>query len=389
MHRSQDDSLGGRFAARSETSELLPNLGRRLCRALGRLAIVGLLVTAGAVIFTGDVKEPDRDASQAIAAIEPALEVEAVAFSPDGQTVACCGWDTAVCLWDVSGQGGSRSREPVYLNHDSQRLALAFSPDGRYLATSGKGSLAVWSCESGSYEPVFEQTGLTFRCLAFARDGRTLALGGDDGAIRLWEVAHWRERAVLLGHKGAVRCVAFAPDSHRLVSSGQDRMVMLWDADQGVAVRQLGQPGPDPVQLAAFSPDGKTVAIAEKSGSLPDISLVDPETGVVRAELSGHPEGIDSMAFSPDGQMLATAGTDGRIRLWNLADGKPRTTNFQNVGRVKAMAFSPNGAELAFADIGANLRLVDLKPKAARLSGRELTKDASHRRSTPRRPIDS
>src|SRR5208282_578855 len=99
-----------------------------------------------------------------------------------------------------------------------------------------------------------------------------------------------------------VRCVAFSPDSNRLVSSGQDRLVILWDAVRGVAIRQLSGPGSNPVQLAAFSPDGKTVAIGELNGNPYDVGLIDSETGALRAHLSGHAGGICTMAFSPDGR---------------------------------------------------------------------------------------
>jgi WD40 repeat protein len=389
MRCKQDDSPRGQSGVQGETNDVLAVLRRRSRRGLGRLAAVGLLIAGCAVVFTIDVSEPGRDAAQPIAATERAIGIEALAFSPDGRTIASCGWDTSVCIWDVSGKDGDRSPEPLYLNHDSPRLALGFSPDGRYLAAAGQGSLAIWSRESGRYKPLFERTGQTFRCLAFSPDGTTLALGGDDGAVRLWEISTWRERAILLDHNDVVRCVAFSPDSRRLVSSGQDRLVMLWDAVRGVAIRQLGKPGPNPVQLAAFSPDGKTVAIGETSGYPYDVGLVDPETSSVRAELSGHYGGVRTMAFSPDGRTLATAGAESCIKLWNLGTGEQFQTISEHVGRVKALAFSPSGAQLVFADIDLNLRLLDLKPKGTRLFSRVLTKDASRPGSTSLRPIHS
>ena len=85
--------------------------------------------------------------------------------------------------------------------------------------------------------------------------------------------------AVLSGHADVVRSLAFSPDGSRLISTGQDRLVMLWDAIRGVAIRPLGEPGPNPVQFGAFSPDGTTVALGEAGGVPLDITLFDAETG--------------------------------------------------------------------------------------------------------------
>ena len=389
MLGKQDSLRRGGYRMHVEPNELLVGVGRRWRSVVARAVILGIMVAGCAVFLTADLSEPGQDVSSPVPATERAIGVEAVAYSPDGRTIASCGWDTSVCLWDVGRGGGDRSCEPVYLNHDTPRLALAFSPDGRYFAASGQGSLAVWSRESGRYKPLFERTGPTFRCLAFSPDGATLALGGDDGAVRLWEISNWRERAILLDHLDVVRCLAFSPDSQRLVSSGQDRLVILWDAVRGVAIRQLAKPGTNPVQLAAFSPDGKTVAIGEISGYPHDVTLVDPETGAVRAALSGHRGGIRALAFSPGGRTLATAGVDGCIKLWDPSSGKERQTISEHVGRVKALAFSPSGGDLVFADSDDNLRLLDLKPNRTRLFSRVLTKDASRPGSTSLRPIHS
>ncbi len=389
MRCNEDEGLRGEFGAGPGMNELFSIAGRRLWPTLGRLAVVAFLIAGGAILFTGDLSEPGQDVPRFQVGAEPASPVEAVAFSPDGRTIAGCGWDASVCVWDISRKGPNYSSQPTYLNHDSARFALAFSPDGRDLASAGKSSLAVWSCESGTYKPLVEKTGLAVRCLSFSPDSRTLALGGDDGAVRLWDSSIWRERAILLEHTDAVRYVAFSPDGRRLVSSGQDRRVMLWDAIRGVAIRQLCQPGTNPIQLAAFAPDGKTIAIGELSGIPYDVELVHPETGAIRSRLSGHAHGVCAMAFSPDGQTLATAGDDGCIKLWDFGTGEHRRTISERVGHVRALAFSPNGAQLAFPDLDENLRLLDLKPKGARLFSRVLRKDAARPGSTPVRPIHS
>jgi WD40 repeat protein len=109
------------------------------------------------------------------------------------------------------------------------------------------------------------------------------------------------------------------------------------------------------------SPDGNTIAIGALSGAPYDVGLIDPETGSIRAELTGHASGIRAVAFSPDVRALATAGDDGCVKLWYIGNGKPRRTITERIGRVKALAFSPNASQLDIADIDQNLRVLDLK----------------------------
>jgi WD40 repeat protein len=324
-----------------------------------------LLIAAAAVVFSGAFGErrdvsPERSASKGHTGL-----VEAVAFSPDGRTLASCGWDESVRLWDVRRMVEGREAQPAILPHSSLQYALAFSADGAFLAAAGLGSTTVWSCGAKGYEKFVERFGPTYRCLAFSPDGRTLALGGDDGTIRLWDMPAARERIVLRGHKDIVRSVAFSPDGRRLVSSGQERLVFLWDSLRGVVLHKLAESGPNPVQFAAFSPDGRTVAVGESGWSPQDVTLWDSETGVVRSRLVGQSSGINALAFSPDGRTLATARADECVTLWDVTTEKVRAALGDHVGWVKSVAFSPDGSLLAFAGRDQKVRIWDLSRPAS------------------------
>jgi WD40 repeat protein len=212
------------------------------------------------------------------------------------------------------------------------------------------------------------------RALAFRPDGRQIASGGDDSAIRLWDAATLRELAVLEGHQGQVLAVAYSPDGKRLASGSWDGFVRLWDLS-GARPRPLATLDPTeglpvvgrpvvhafgqrpPIDLVAFSPDGKTLAGASSQQE----TLAPTKPAVRRWDLTSDPPellptlgqplstGIPTMlgplAFWPDGTTLAIEGRSG-VALWDLPITRPdprRVIPHPGQGRLYALAVSPDG----------------------------------------------
>jgi WD40 repeat protein len=331
--------------------------GRKLSLWFGEFLLAAIVIV-GFISLTSVIFAEQRPASERLALNENTQIVEALAFSPDGGKLACAGWDNSVRLWDLGGLGsGSLVDDPIILRHESVPYALAFSPDGKRLACAGHHSVTLWSASSAEYALLARREGATYRCLAFSPDGATLALGCDDGSVRLVDGETAEEWAVLREHTDVVRSLAFSPDGSMLVSSGQDRRIMLWDAIEGTRIRSIGRSGPNPVQVVAFSPRGDQVAVGELSGNPNDIVLIDPATANIRSRLSGHTAGVNALTFSPDGLTLATAGGDRTIKLWNLKDGKERATLAEGVGSLRSISISPSGEWLAYAGSDCTIKL--------------------------------
>jgi RNA polymerase sigma factor (sigma-70 family) len=263
---------------------------------------------------------------------EPEDEVIPVSFSPDGSTLAgaiaqkregkyVAGSDSEVKLWNWhTGQelGALRCKKLV--------RSVAFSPDGKILASAGR-VVQFWDMATRRERSTLDTWADR---LVFAPNGKTLAtvhlLPRYAGEVKLWDVASGKQLATLEHQNGPAR-IAFAPDGKTLATAAYID-VKLWDVATAKELASLkaegeGQLLAEQFESVAFSPDGKTLAVGAGSPGprTPDfghVALWDVATRERRMTLEAHPKRLSSVAFAPDGKILATASYDKTVKLWEV-----------------------------------------------------------------------
>jgi len=232
-----------------------------------------------------------------------------VAWSPDGRLLASCGQgNKSICIWDMAGMKIQRRLEaPV------GPFRATFSPDSTLLAWSEAEAIHLTEVAGGKNLRVLPTTmGDTAMSLAFSPNGKMLASAVTEGGLHLWEVGSGMMLRNLRGHQGDVNFVAFTADGKTLWSNGLDGQVRRWNADSGNQVDALAAK----MQILAGSPSGKIVELG-KDGQfrLWDLAATKGH-GWHRPEIGR----IMSASFSADGRFLVTGGSDGAALVWHVAE---------------------------------------------------------------------
>jgi WD40 repeat protein len=295
-----------------------------------------------------------RDAGPLRTLLPHQQAVLAVAFSPNGTTVATGGSDGTARLWDA--RSGLSVGEP--LAHRGPVSAVAFSPDGGRLVTASADHTArVWDAATGKPRgPPLEHRGHIF-AVSFHPDGQTVATASEEKCVVFWDAATGRRQTPVLAHEGSVGTVAFSPNGRQVLTSEKGN-VYLWDAAtrlrRGPTLKHPGM-----VTAATFSPDGKAILTVSAGEAA---RLWDARTGTLLHTLP-HPGRVRTGAFSPDGREVLTASGDKTVRQWDVTTGKPLGPPRQLYLSVNALAYSPDGRSLLVAGGEVGARLQDAFPR--------------------------
>ncbi len=303
-------------------------------------------------------------------------DIRSVAFHPEGHMLASSSLESAIWLWNLDPPGLLRSQLhglmpfvkavgafdtlKVLRGHRGEVRALAFSPNGKWLASASKDSaISLWNVATGDTSTLPGHQ-LEVSTVAFSPDGRTMATGSKDKTIRLWNVQPPSARDILIGHRGGIRQVAFSPDGKMLASASDDSTIRIWDVASGsIKHSLLGHTGT--VRSVAFSPDTSKGVLLLSGSSDRSIRLWEVKIGNELAVNAGHRDKINCVAFSPDDSLLASGSHDGTVLLWNRFSGEQVNRLSGHKSAVLCIAFSPDGRLLISGGEDKTVRVWDAR----------------------------
>lgn len=322
--------------------------------------------------------------------------IEEVLPSPDGRHVFVRSYQgTQTAIGDL--EQGTFQR----LTENEIIWADAFAPNGLLFMGATSGRLYVWEPGSGKQRLLAEGLG-TLTALAVVPDGKQLAIGDQDGKVRLWELATGQVLTLEGSHQGRITHLSTSADGHSLASGSADRTARLWNlATKEPRVLSGGDAQTQPV---VFSPNGRSLAVATAKGELrlfsvetelhrvlfqipaslralvlsPDghrmaglsnesLHLLDAASGASLVAQRDFTPLTKALAFSPDSRWLAAGAPDGRVHLWDATTGHPERILEGHGRRILTLAFSGDDRWLATGDDAGEVRLWDLASGSARV----------------------
>jgi eukaryotic-like serine/threonine-protein kinase len=242
----------------------------------------------------------------------------------------------------------------TYRGHFNQVTAVAWSPDGKFIASGGNDhTLQVWNAKTGSrlfisHGQIGGVPGVAWSPdstrIASASAGPSISGGpASDNTVRVWNVSTGKSIYTYHGHSSGITGVAWSPGGKRIASSSTDYTIQIWDAMNGQHPLIL-RAHSWYAWTVAWSPDGKHLA---SGGPDEAVRIWDAVTGRILFIYYGSAEGVEAIAWSPDGSRIASSSGDFTVRVWNSASGSTFYIYRGHTGFVHNVAWSPNGKYIA------------------------------------------
>jgi WD40 repeat protein/predicted Ser/Thr protein kinase len=263
--------------------------------------------------------------------------ISSLDFSPDSRQLAAASASGAIQIWDVA-----KRLLLLSLNrHSGGAESLVYSADGRRLASIAQREVLIWNPATGQVLAEFMGSGTMRGSLAFSPSGRTLLTSGWDQTILLWDVEKASALQTLSGVREGIGYAAFSPDSKTFVTASRTAGARFWEVATGRFIEHLGVRS----RFAEISPDGERLAVGITDGVV--LLYPIPLGAETPQRLNTNFHRVISAAFSPDGRLLAIRGDHPTAEVWDL-DSNRLLANLPHDKRVSSVVFFPSGQHFDF-----------------------------------------